>query len=97
MTQYNSGNDAGLMSRYDAGRIAILKDYTDHIWSVDSTAYVILEHFADNDEEIELSNYGMMLWGNINHQFSEAAMGYSSDLEGVDYTFRGWNNPHLIG
>jgi hypothetical protein len=24
-------------------------------------------------------------------------MGYSSDLEGVDYTFRGWNNPHLIG
>ncbi len=96
LTQFNSGNDAGLMSRYDASRIAILKDYANHIWSLDTTSYVIMEHFADNDEEIELSNYGMMLWGNMNYQFNQAAKGFQSDLEWADYTFRGWSYPHLI-
>ncbi len=96
LTQFNSGNDAGLMARYDASRIAILKDYADHIWTLDPTSYVIMEHFADNDEEIELSNYGMMLWGNMNYQFNQAAKGFQSDLEWADYTFRGWDNPHLI-
>jgi len=95
-TQTNSGNDAGLMSRYDASRIAILKDYADHIWSLDPDNYVILEHFADNDEEKELAEYGMMLWGNMNHQFNESIMGYPSELEWTDYKVRGWNNPHLI-
>lgn len=96
MTQTNSGNDAGLMSRYDASRIAILKDYADHIWSLDPDNYVILEHFADNDEEKELADYGMMLWGNMNHQFSEAAMGFPSDLEWTDYKVRGWSAPHIV-
>ncbi len=96
MTQFNSGNDAGLMARYDPGRIAILKDYADFIWSHDSTSYVILEHFADNNEETVLSDYGMMLWGNINHEFNEAAKGFQSDLEGADYTFKEWDEPNLI-
>ncbi len=96
-TQFNSGNNADLMAQYDAGRIAILKDYADHVWSIDPTAYVIMEHFAVNSEETELSDYGMMLWGNINHQFAQAAKGFRSELRGVDYTHRGWNDPHLIG
>ena len=96
LTQTNSGNDAGLMSRRDPSRIAILKDYADYIWSLDPDSYVIMEHFADNNEETELANYGMMLWGNMNHEFTEAAMGYSSDLEWADYKVRGWNDPHLI-
>lgn len=96
MTQTFSGNDAGLMSQYDASRIAILKDYADYIWSLDTDAYVILEHFADNREEKELADYGMMLWGNVNFQFAEAAMGYRSELRQADYTHRGWQNPNLI-
>ncbi len=96
MTQFNSGSDAGLMARYDAGRIAILKDYADAIWEDDSTSYVILEHFADNNEEIELSNYGMMLWGNSNHEYSQAAKGFTSDLDWSDYSYRGWTKPHLV-
>jgi hypothetical protein len=96
LTQFNSGSNAALMSRYDASRIAILKDYANHIWSVDSNSYVILEHFADNDEETELANYGMMLWGNMNYQFSQAAKGFQSDLEWADYTVRGWNDPHIV-
>jgi len=95
-TQFNSGNDAALMARYDASRIAILKDYADYMWSLDTTFYVILEHHTDNDEEIVLSNYGMMLWSNMSSAFSQAAKGFQSDLERADYTFRGWNDPHLI-
>ncbi|MEP6792819.1 MAG: alpha-amylase family glycosyl hydrolase, partial [Saprospiraceae bacterium] len=96
-TQFNSGTDAGLMAKYDASRIAILKDYANSIWSHDTSGYVILEHFAENNEETVLSNYGMMLWDNINYQFSQAAKGFSSDLEGIDYTFKGWNDPHAVG
>ncbi len=95
-TQKNSGNNSDLMSQYDASRIAILKDYADYIWSLDATSYVILEHFAYNNEEKELANYGMMLWGNMTHDYAEAAMGYSSTLGGTSYAARGWDDPHLI-
>lgn len=95
-TQFNSGNNGDLMSQYDQSRINILKDYADYIWSIDEDSYVILEHFATNSEEAELSDYGMMLWGNTSFQFAEAAMGYSSDLDGADYTDRGWDDAHLI-
>ncbi|MCK5816401.1 MAG: hypothetical protein KAH15_00220, partial [Candidatus Marinimicrobia bacterium] len=98
-TQTNSGSDVGLWGSYDASRINILKRMADKIWEVDSNAYVILEHFGGNSEEIDLSNYGMMLWGNGNHNYCEASMGYlgSSDLSGVNSASRGWSWRHLIG
>lgn len=96
-TQFDSGNNSDLMSQYDASRIAILKEYADHIWSIDSDNYVILEHFGGNVEEEELSDYGMMLWGNGQHQYAEAAMGYSSDLDWISYQKRGWSDPHVVG
>jgi hypothetical protein len=40
----------------------------DKIWEFDSTAYIILEHFADNSEETVLANYGMILWGTVHHR-----------------------------
>ncbi len=96
MTQTNSGSNGDLMSQYDASRINILKGYADYIWSLDDDSYVILEHFAYNNEEKELSEYGMMLWGNINHEFNEAAMGYPSNINWADYQERDWTDPHLI-
>lgn len=86
---------------YDASRIDILERMADQQWSVDSTSYVILEHFAENSEEKELSNYGMMLWGNLNSAYNEATMGYhdngKSNFSGVYYGDRGWSDPHLVG
>jgi len=96
-TQFDSGNNSDLMSQYDASRVAILKDYADFIWSIDPDNYVILEHFGGNTEERELSDYGMMLWGNGQFQFAEAAMGYSSDLDWLSYQQRGWDDPHVVG
>ena len=83
---------------YDAARIANLKRIADHVWSVNPDAYVILEHFTDNTEEKELSDYGMMLWTNLTHSFQEAAMGWipDSNFDWMDYQARGWDDPHLI-
>ncbi len=89
-------NTAGDGGAYDASRIAILKRMADELWSVNPNAYVILEHFAANSEETELSNYGMMLWGNLNNEYCEGAMGYASDFSWGSYKARGWSNPHLV-
>ncbi|UOB18799.1 alpha-amylase family glycosyl hydrolase [Abyssalbus ytuae] len=88
-------------SAYDADRIAILKAYADHVWAHDpgNEAYVIFEHLAENSEETELANYGIMLWGNMNHSYNQNTMGYSSDadISWISYQNRGWNNPHVVG
>jgi glycosidase len=89
-------NTPGDGSAYDASRIAILKRIAGRIWSVNPEAYVILEHFAQDAEEKELAESGMMLWGNKNHDYSEAAMGYNSDLTTASYQGRGWTVPHLV-
>ncbi len=94
----NTPGDGGA---YDADRISILKRMADRIWEADPDAYVILEHLADNAEEKVLSDYGMMLWGNINYNYNEATMGYhddgKSDFSWISYKKRGWNHPHLVG
>jgi glycosidase len=99
-TQVNSGGNVGLWGQYDQSRVDILTRMADEIWNYDSTAYLILEHFADNGEEIVLSDYGFMLWGNMNHNYSEAAMGYhdnnKSNLTWGSYQARNWNDPHLV-
>jgi len=88
-------------STYDASRIAILKKYADHVWNQNPTnkPYVIFEHLADNSEETELANYGIMMWGNMNHSYNQNTMGFSSetDLSWISYKERGWNNPNVIG
>ncbi|MDD3716742.1 MAG: alpha-amylase family glycosyl hydrolase [Candidatus Marinimicrobia bacterium] len=98
-TQRYSGSDVNYWGQYDAGRIALLKRMANRIWEFDPGAYVILEHFSENSEELELAHYGMMLWGNGNHNYSEASMGYlgSSDLSWLYHGSRGWSYWHVVG
>ncbi len=93
-----STTDETCIAQYHADRVAIWKRYYDSCQLKSPGSYVILEHFADNTEEIELSNYGMMLWGNNTFNFQEAAMGWvsTSNFEQFLHTVRGWNNPHLV-
>ncbi|MDP3312463.1 alpha-amylase family glycosyl hydrolase, partial [Lutibacter sp.] len=88
-------------SAYDASRIAILKGYADHVWSHKPTnkPYVIFEHLSENTEEKELANYGIMLWGNMNHNYNQNTMGYNTetDISWISYLQRGWNAPHIVG
>lgn len=100
-TQTNSGNDVGLWGQYDQSRINILKGYADSIWAIDSSIYVILEHFAVDQEEQVLANYGMLLWGNLNYNYNEATMGWhdggKSNFSRISYKTRGFSQPHLVG
>jgi 1,4-alpha-glucan branching enzyme len=86
---------------YNASRIVLLKRMYDQVRTYDENAYMILEHLGANNEEKELSNYGFMLWGNMNYNYNEATMGYhdnnKSDLSWISYQTRGWNNPHVVG
>jgi glycosidase len=81
---------------FDATRINLLKRMADKIWATNSEAYIILEHWADNTEETQLSNYGMMLWGNATHDYANALKGYSGNMSWGTYTGRGWSDPHLV-
>lgn len=101
-TNYQSGGDGW---NYNAQRIGILKRYADFMWSVNPNTYVILEHFCDNSEEKELAEYrsgegkGMLIWGNINHNYAEASMSWisNSNFNWVSYLQRGYSVPHVVG
>lgn len=97
-TQTNSGSNVGYWSNYDQSRINIWKRIYDKMQVVSPSSYCILEHFADNSEEIELSNYGMMLWGNMSYAFQQSTMGYNSgwDLSNSIAVNRGWSQNNLI-
>ncbi len=88
-------------SIYDADRVRLLKRMADEIWQRNSNAYVIFEHLSENDEERELADYGILLWGNMNYNYNEATMGWNedgkSDFSWISYKKRGWNNPHVVG
>ena len=83
---------------YDASRIAIWKRIYDSMQVTTPGSYCILEHLAVNQEEKELSDYGMLLWGNMNYNYNEATMGYlgNSNFQYGIYTNRTWTKPHLI-
>lgn len=100
-TQTNSGSNVGQWGQYDQSRINLLKRMAQQIWTVDPNSYVILEHFADNNEEIVLANEGMMLWGNHNSNYNEATMGWhdnnKSNFSGVSWKNRNFSSPKLVG
>ena len=98
----------GSFHGYNASRIELLKRMADRIWQVDSTAYVILEHFGDTREENELVQYGidrglpgMMVWAKETDPYNEATMGYhdggKSNFSDVYHENRGLSVPHGIG
>ncbi len=96
-SQRTAASDAASQA-YDASRIAILKRIYDKMQAVSPGSICILEHFCANTEEKELSDYGMLLWGNLNYNFSGAARGAlaESDFNWGIFTSRTWNNPTLL-
>jgi len=88
-------------SNYDSDRINILKRMMIQIRARNENAIVILEHLAENSEEKNLADFGMLMWGNLNYNYAEASMGYhdggKSDFSMISYQKRGWDDPHLVG
>jgi len=101
ITQNNTFGDVGAWSQYDGSRINLLKRYANALWSTHSNKYIILEHFANNDEETELANFGFMLWSIAHDPFKEAVLGWpqaNSDFSwNISYQAKNWNNPYAVG
>lgn len=93
-TQKVSTDDASF-SAYDASRIAIWKDYNNFIKGIDPNFYVILEHFAVDQEEQELAEQGIMLWNNMNYNANEATMGWigTSNFSRLLFNQHGFSTP----
>ena len=104
-TQNCTSTDEGCTGSYQADRVAVLKEYADYQWAVNPDFYVIFEHLGTNQEETEWANYrlnegkGIMLWSNLNYNYNEATMGWTStsDFSWIDYHNRGWTVPANIG
>jgi len=97
-TQKKSTDDA-VFRVYDAARVALWKEYHNYIKTIDNKGfYVILEHFADIQEEKALAAEGMMLWNNINYAMNEATMGWldKSDFNWGFYTRHELNKPDQL-
>ena len=94
-------DDRSLLDGENPQRISNLKRMYDEIRTYDEDAYIILEHFAAASEERQLEEYGMMLWGNHNFNYSEGVMGYNeggkSNMSGIYFGNRNFENPHLVG
>lgn len=92
--------DVGAWSSYDAGRVLLLKRMRDEIRSYSPDSYLILEHFGDTQEEVELASFGYLLWTNVTRNYHHAAMGIhtggNSNLDGAHYNQRGFNTPALV-
>ena len=98
-TQTNTLGNTAAWGQYDQSRINILNRMAFQIHKVSPYAYCILEHFANNDEETALSNFGFLLWGNENSPYLQSAMGYtnpSADVSLGYYKARGWSYPSLV-
>jgi len=82
---------------YNSQRIGWLNEYGDHVWNQDPGVYMILEHWCDYYEELELANAGFMLWANATHNYQEASMGYSGhDLSWANFQNHNFNDRHAV-
>lgn len=72
--------NSGTEGTYDQSRVDLLKEYYYHIQSVNSNAVMICEHFCD-EENWELGKNGMKVWRNMNHSYSQLAMGWNSESD----------------
>lgn len=95
-TQKLTDPNVGLWSQYDASRIKLLKRFYDKIRVYDKDCYLILEHLAENIEEVELADYGFMLWGNMNGNIRNIIKGTNNSLTGLSYLDRNWREPNLV-
>jgi len=99
-TQNCTGSEV-CTNAYQQDRVDVLKEYADYQWEIDPDFYIIFEHLGTNTEETEWVNYrlnegkGILVWGNHNHQYNQATMGFGSDSDfsWISFKNRGWSVP----
>lgn len=91
-----TSDDVGCWGNFNQGRIDIWQNYYNKMQAVSNGSYCILEHFAADGEEYELTARGMMVWGKMNAEFNENTMGTSGN-KSLDraYWRNRWNNDFI--
>ena len=100
-TQNCTSSNETCTNAYQQDRVDVLKEYADNQWEIDPNFYIIFEHLGTNNEETQWVNYrldegkGILVWGNHNHQYNQATMGFGSesDFSWISYKNRGWSVP----
>ena len=69
---------SGDVEAYNSERVSYLKEYRNHIKSVDPNAVMICEHFVWSENN-DLGKAGIKVWQNMNYSFKESAMGWMSN------------------
>lgn len=104
-TSYPASGAGSWGEPYDAARIKNLKRIYNEIKRRNPDAVLICEHLSDNEEEKELAEYGIMLWGKMTDNYNEATMGWGAeagdygpkgDVSWTSYKERGWSKPNLV-
>lgn len=104
-TQACSAGDDTCTNATQPDRVAILKDYADYSWSLDTNHYVIFEHLGSDNEEQQWANYrigegkGIMLWGELTYPYTQLIEGFATggDLTRMGHTSHGFTGKRLIG
>ncbi len=104
-TQNCSSADEGCTNAFQADRVAVLKEYADHTWTIDDDHYVIFEHLGTDAEEQEWANYriaegkGIMMWGKMTDQYNQLTMGYNTnaDIDRMGSDSHGFTANRLMG
>ena len=84
---------------YDAARISILNRIGNRIRVYKPDAILILEHFADNNEEKELAANGFLLWGTAKFRYQAASTSHSDwnmSISEASWKTRGWTVPGIV-
>ena len=89
-------------SSYDVCRIEILKRMVNEMWAIDNSPiehYAIFEHLANDDEDRELANNGILMWSGAGPQHDWVTMAEgngTTSFWGSVYSSRGFNNPNYM-
>jgi 1,4-alpha-glucan branching enzyme len=104
-TQNCTSSDESCTNAYQADRVAVLKEYADYSWSLDSNHYVIFEHLGSDSEEQQWANYrigegkGIMMWGELHEAYKQLESGFSTnaDITRMGHVSRGFAGKRLLG
>ena len=97
LTQNSTLGDIAAWGRLDPSRVAILLDLQAAAKEADPGVFLILEHFADNEEEKLLASKGFLLWGNSSFDHGLAVEGkVESDFDWAYFKNRTWAQSSLV-
>ncbi|MDG4946922.1 alpha-amylase family glycosyl hydrolase [Weeksellaceae bacterium KMM 9713] len=87
LTQADPNSNDPWASGYDVCRIAILKRMVNEMWEIDSAPiehYAIFEHLANDSEDAELANHGILMWSGAGPQEDWVKMAEGNEIKGFE-------------